>query len=125
MISSETLLSSEKTESVPLYCKSRYRLLQALINNGEKEFNFRVLFDRAFIKLLLTNVHNYYRMYFEKSSILWSYVAHFPALALKIFQNPSIFRTRSISKTLVYSEPEAYSEHFQTSTMERFAKIAT
>ena len=85
MISGETLLSSEKTESVSLCCKSRYRLLQALINNGEKEFNFRVLFDRAFTKLLLVNVHNYYRMYFEKNSILWSYVAHFPASALKIF----------------------------------------
>ena len=85
MISGETLLSSEKTDSVLLYCKSRYRLLQALINSGEKEFNFRVLFDRAFIKLLLANVHNYYRMYFEKSSVLWSYVAHFPASAFKIF----------------------------------------
>ena len=40
-------------------------------------------------------------------------------------QNPGIFRTRSIFGTLVYSEPETYSEHCQISTMERFAKIAT
>ena len=39
-------------------------------------------------------------------------------------QNPGIFRTRSIYRTLVYSEPEAYSEHCQTSTMERFTKIS-
>ena len=38
--------------------------------------------------------------------------------------NPGIFRTRGIFRTLVYSEPEAYSEHCQTSTIERFVKIA-
>ena len=36
----------------------------------------------------------------------------------KYIQNPDIFRT------LVYSEPEGYSEYFQTSTIERSAKIA-
>ena len=36
-------------------------------------------------------------------------------------QNPNIFKTRSIFKTLVYLEPETYSEHCQTSTMEHFA----
>ena len=34
--------------------------------------------------------------------------------------NPGIFRTRGIFRTLVYSEPEAYSEHCRTSTIERF-----
>ena len=42
----------------------------------------------------------------------------------KVYSQPGILRTRSIFKTLVYSEPEAYSEHYQTSTMERFAKIS-
>ena len=40
----------------------------------------------------------------------------------KYIQNPSIFRTRSIFRTLTYSEPEAYLELCQTSTVERFAK---
>ena len=39
-------------------------------------------------------------------------------------QNPGIFRTRSIFRKLVYSEPEAYSEHCQTFRMERFVKVA-
>ena len=36
-------------------------------------------------------------------------------------QNPDIFRNRRIFRTLVYSEPNAYSEHYQTSTMESFS----
>ena len=43
----------------------------------------------------------------------------------RYMQNHGRFRTRSIFRTLVYSEPEAYSEHCQTSTMECFANIAT
>ena len=41
----------------------------------------------------------------------------------RYIQNPDIFRTKSIFRTLVYLGSEAYSEHRQTSTMERFAKI--
>ena len=33
-------------------------------------------------------------------------------------------RTGSILRILVHSEPEAYSEHFQTSVIERFVKVA-
>ena len=57
-----------------------------------------------------------------------------------VYQNPDIFRTRSIFRTLAYSQrwynqnpvifrtlayskSEAYSEPCQTSTMKRFAKI--
>ena len=40
-------------------------------------------------------------------------------------QNPSMFRTRSIFRNLVYSERQVYLENCQTCTMERFAKIAT
>ena len=40
-------------------------------------------------------------------------------------QNPDILRTKSILRTLVYSEPETYSEHCQIFPTERFAKIAT
>ena len=36
-----------------------------------------------------------------------------------------LYFRKGISRTLVYSKPETYSEHCQTSTMERFAKIAT
>ena len=35
-----------------------------------------------------------------------------------------MFRTLAYLELEAYSEPEAYSEHPQTSTMERFAKIA-
>ena len=40
----------------------------------------------------------------------------------RYIQNPDVFRTRSIFRTLVYLEPETYSKYCQTSTMERFAK---
>ena len=43
----------------------------------------------------------------------------------RYIDDPGIFRIRSIFRTLVCSEPEVYSEHCQTSTMESFAKIAT
>ena len=39
--------------------------------------------------------------------------------------DPGIFGTRGIFRILAYSKPEAYSEHWQTSTIDRFAKIAT
>ena len=47
----------------------------------------------------------------------------FPIFRERYIQNPSIFRTRSILRNLVYSEPTVYSEHCQTSLMERFAKV--
>ena len=40
----------------------------------------------------------------------------------RYIQNSDIFRTRSIFRTLVYSEPETYSGHCQTSAMACFAK---
>ena len=40
----------------------------------------------------------------------------------RYIQNPDVFRTRSIFRTLVYLEPETYSKYCQTWTMERFAK---
>ena len=36
-----------------------------------------------------------------------------PEMELSYIQNPSIFRTRSILRTLGYLEPETYSEHRQ------------
>ena len=50
-------------------------------------------------------------LYFRKRNFLIFRERH--------IQNPDIFRT------LVYLEPKAYSENYQTSTTERFAKIAT
>ena len=41
----------------------------------------------------------------------------------RYIQNPDIFITRYIFSTLVYLEPEAYSEQCQKSTAERLAKI--
>ena len=41
----------------------------------------------------------------------------------RYIQNPAIFRTRGIFRTLVYLKSETSSEHCETSTMERFAKI--
>ena len=43
----------------------------------------------------------------------------------RYIQNLGIFRTRSIFRTLVYLQLKAYSEHCQTSAIERFIKIAT
>ena len=42
-----------------------------------------------------------------------------------IFITRGIFRTTSIFRTMAYLEPEAYSEHCQTSMMERFAEKTT
>ena len=36
-----------------------------------------------------------------------------------------LYFRKGIFRTLAYLEPETYSEHYQTSTMERVAKIAT
>ena len=49
-------------------------------------------------------------LYFRKRNFL--------ILRGRYIQNPNIFRTATIFRTLVYAEPEAYSEHCQTSTME-------
>ena len=43
----------------------------------------------------------------------------------KYIQNPDVFKTGSIFRELVYSEPEAYSEHCQTFTTKRFVKVST
>ena len=40
-------------------------------------------------------------------------------------QNPGIIRTWGICRTLAYSEPEANSEHCQTSTMKCWKKLLT
>ena len=40
----------------------------------------------------------------------------------RYIQNTDIFRIRSTFRTLVYSEPETYSEHCQTSMMVSFAR---
>lgn len=39
-------------------------------------------------------------------------------------QNPGILRSGNIFRTVVYSEPKAYSEHCQILMMKRFAKVA-
>ena len=56
---------------------------------------------------------------FSKKAFLIFGKRNFLIFRERYIQNPGIFRT------LEYSEPEAYLEHYQTSTMERFAKIAT
>ena len=42
----------------------------------------------------------------------------------RYIQNPRIFRTRSIFRTLTYLKPRTYSEHRQTARMEFFSKTA-
>ena len=43
----------------------------------------------------------------------------------KYIQNPDIIKTGSIFRELVYSKPEAYSEHCQTFTTKHFVKLST
>ena len=75
-------------------------------------------------------------LYFLKKSFSNFQETEFSYISGKIYsepwyiQNPGIFRTRSIFRTLVYLELEAYSEPWyiqnsrcQTSTMEHLAKI--
>ena len=56
-------------------------------------------------------------VYFKKPNFLIFWKSY--------IQNLSILRTKRIFRNLVSLEPEIYSEHCQTSTMERFAKTAT
>ena len=63
------------------------------------------------------NFSSFLILYFSKRNCL--------AYWKRYIQNPGIFRTKSIFRTFVYLEPKAYPEHCQTSTIERFAKIAT
>ena len=42
-----------------------------------------------------------------------------------LYFRKGVFRTIAYLDIEAYSEPEAYSEHCQTSTIERFVKIAT
>ena len=58
----------------------------------------------------------------ETETFLYFRKRNFLIFQESYIQNPSIIRTRSIFRTLAYSEPEGYSEHCQTSTMESFAE---
>ena len=58
----------------------------------------------------------------ETETFLYFRKRNFLVFQESYIQNPSIFRTRSIFRTLAYSEPEGYSEHCQTSTMKSFAE---
>ena len=63
---------------------------------------------------------------FQETELFYTFLKKvFLIFQERYIQNPGICRTRSILRTLVYSEPEAYSEHRQASTMERFVKVAT
>ena len=62
---------------------------------------------------------------FPKKAFLLFRKRNFLIFQERYICNPSTIRTRSIFSNLVYSEHEAHSEHCQTSTMERFSKIAT
>ena len=64
-------------------------------------------------------------LYFRKRNFLLFQEKELSYISGKVYSEPKHFRTRSIFKTLTCLELEACSEHCQTSTMERFAKIAT
>ena len=64
-------------------------------------------------------------LYFRKQNFLIFRKRNFLIFRERYVQNYDIFRTRDVFKTTAYLEPEAYSEHCQTSKIERFAKIAT
>ena len=92
LIFSEKIPNFLKTESPKklLYFRKRnFLILQKteLFYTSEKE-----LFKKTFL-------------YFSKRN--------FTIFRERYIQNPRIFRTRSIFRTLVYLEPETYSEHYQ------------
>ena len=62
-------------------------------------------------------------LYFGKSILRILKLRNFLILRERYIQNPAIFRTRGIFRALLYLKSETYSEHCETSTMERFAKI--
>ena len=62
--------------------------------------------------------------YFFLKRLLWKSILVFRKRTFLYF-GKGIFRTLKYLELEVYSEPEAYSEHCQASTMERFVKIAT
>ena len=59
---------------------------------------------------------------FSKKAFLISRKRNFLIFQERYIQNPIIFRTRSIFRTLAYSEPKAYLEHCKPSTMESFTR---
>ena len=67
-------------------------------------------------------------LYFRKRNFLIFRIGIFRTLAyleLEAYSEPQHIQNQNIFRTLVYSGREVYSEQCQTSTMERFAKIAT
>ena len=60
-------------------------------------------------------------LYFGKSILRILKLRNFLVFRERYIQNPAIFRTRGIFRTLVYLKSETSSEHCETSTMERFA----
>ena len=60
--------------------------------------------------------------YFGKDMFRIVILRNFLVFRERYIQNPAIFRTRGIFRTLVYLKSETSSEHCETSTMERFAK---
>ena len=60
------------------------------------------------------------KVYFFKKSF-----SNFQETELSYVLGKGISRTVAYLELEAYSEPEVYSEHYQTPTLERFAKIAT
>ena len=83
----------------------------ALFGLSPQSFSQKNLLCKSFLYFLKKSFTNFQEKNFF---IFWE----------KCIQNAITFRTTETFRTPVYSKPEAYSEHSQTSTMEPFAKIA-
>ena len=93
-------------------------LKKFLIIFTKKTFSEKVSY--IFSKKTLLFSGNETFLYFLKKS--FSYILVNVYSEPWYIQNPGIFRTRRIVRTLVYSECETYLEHCQTSTIKCFAK---
>ena len=77
---------------------------------------------KNFLYFLKRKLFIYFRKRKPRKNSLFFRKRNFLKFAESYIQNTSIFRTKSVFRILVYSQPEAYSEHCQTSTMKRFVK---
>ena len=80
---------------------------------------------RKFFILQETKIPEKFLIFSKKDAFLY-FETWKPRKSSSYFRNGNfLYFTKGIFRTRVYSKPETYSEHCQTSRMERFAKIAT
>ena len=127
-----TVIGNNKLVIASCFCAELYnmQLPNALFGRSPQHFSLKKflipflknLTWRSFLYVLKKSFSNFQEM--KLSCVFFKNVFFYSPFFLYI-QNPIIFRTRSIFRTMLYSEPETYSEHCQTSRMKSFAKSPT